>query len=99
MDMLTENELLLVIDAYAAATDASDKTISSRVFDDGKKLAALRDGKDISVRRANLALQWFSDNWPDDAEWPRGIVRPFRRILETSETPALVSEKAAGVAR
>ena len=100
--MITENELLSIADAYAAATGVSDTTISSRVFDDGKKLSALREGKDISVRRANSALQWFSDNWPNDAPWPRGVERPFRGEIPSPKAPSplpLDKEQAVGGAR
>ncbi len=75
--MATEQDILSVADAYAAATSASDVTISSRVFGDSKKLTAIRSGKDITLRRFNAALEWFSDHWPDNAEWPKGVARPF----------------------
>lgn len=74
--MITEADLVAVIDVYAAATGASDTTISSRVFADSKKLDALRRGASITLRRANEALQWFSNNWPEGAEWPFGLPRP-----------------------
>lgn len=74
--MVTETDLLTLADAYAAATGASETAISSRVFDDGKKLAAIRRGKDITVRRFNAAVSWFAAHWPDGAGWPEGVARP-----------------------
>ncbi|MGD9544976.1 hypothetical protein [Methylocystis sp.] len=74
--MITETDLLAVVDAYAGATGASDTTISSRVFADTKKLDAMRHGASITLRRANDAIKWFSDNWPDGAVWPPQINRP-----------------------
>jgi hypothetical protein len=74
--MPTHDDLLTLADAYASLTGASETTISSRVFDDSKKLAALRVGKDITLRRFNAALAWFSANWPHGAEWPREVSRP-----------------------
>lgn len=68
--------LLQVIDAYVAATGLADKTVSSRVFKDQKKIAALREGKDITVTRYQVSLQWLSDHWPDNAVWPSGVRRP-----------------------
>lgn len=71
--MATERDLIALADAYAALTGASETTISCRVFGDSKKLAAIRRGKDITLRRFNAAVQWFADNWPAGAEWPRDI--------------------------
>lgn len=75
--MITEASILSVIDAYASATGAEDTTISSRVFADGKKIDAMRRGGSITLRRANEAIQWFSNNWPEAAEWPSDVHRPF----------------------
>jgi len=69
-------DLLALADEYQRIDPVEDKTLSSRVFADSKKLAALRSDSDITVGRFNSAVQWFSDNWPDGAVWPKGIVRP-----------------------
>jgi hypothetical protein len=70
--------LLAVADAYKAALQIDeDKTVSSRVFEDSKKLSAMRGGADITVGRYNAAMVWFSEHWPEGAEWPGGIARPF----------------------
>ncbi|SDL36591.1 hypothetical protein [Paracoccus chinensis] len=61
--------LLERADAYkAAAGIADDTTVSYRVFSDTKKLAALRQGADITVRRFNAAMAWFDENWPARSE-------------------------------
>ena len=69
-------DLLALADEYQRIDPVEDKTLSSRVFADSKKLAALRSDSDITVGRFNSAVQWFSDNCPDGAVWPKGIVRP-----------------------
>jgi hypothetical protein len=48
------------------------------VFDSGSKYQDLKEGADITVRRLEEAVRWFSINWPDDAEWPDGIARPAK---------------------
>ncbi|MDQ0996911.1 hypothetical protein QFZ34_002093 [Phyllobacterium ifriqiyense] len=75
--MINIQHLLTVADAYREALCIEDKTVSSRVFDDSKKLTALRSGSDLTVSRFNDALRWFSSNWPDDAVWPEEVSRPF----------------------
>lgn len=72
-------KLLKVVDAFGGGKMA-DATISTRVFNDGKRIAILRRGGDIGTRRLQIALQWFSDNWPEDAEWPPLVERPVPRI-------------------
>jgi hypothetical protein len=71
------SQLLSVADAYIAASNRKETTVSTSVFNDGKKLTALRSGTvDIGVRRFNVALEWFSANWPEGAKWPDDVARP-----------------------
>ena len=68
--------LLSVTDAYKSALGIEDTTVSARVFNDSKKLTALRTGADITVGRYNGAMHWFSANWPEGAVWPASVARP-----------------------
>lgn len=74
--MAAISNLLIVADAYSAALGAEAKTVSWRVFGDSKKLDAIRSGADIQVGRYERAIQWFADNWPAAAAWPKGVERP-----------------------
>ena len=76
--------LLLVSDAYCASTGIAEATLSSRVFNDGKRIAAVRGGKDIGARRVERAMIWFSGNWPAGAIWPAAVPRPVL-VLEAAE--------------
>lgn len=68
---------LSVARGYASATGLEMRTISSRVFDDGKVLPGVDAGqRTISLARADAAMRWFSANWPEGAEWPAGVSRP-----------------------
>lgn len=73
------DQLFEVVDAYRAATGVSDKTVSSRVLNDSGRIALLREGGDIGVRKVERALQWFSDNWPPATPWPADVPRPSAR--------------------
>jgi aminoglycoside phosphotransferase (APT) family kinase protein len=68
--------LLALVGAYAEATGLSDATVSSRLFDDGKKVAALRAGKGITVTRLEAAVAWLRAHWPPDAAWPDDVGWP-----------------------
>ena len=72
--MMTIRSLLSVVDAYKVAAAVShDRTVSSRVFSDSKKVTALRHGAGIDVRRFNAAMRWFLENWPEGARLPEGL--------------------------
>ena len=73
--MSSIEHLLTVAHSYADLEGIELSTVSSRAFNDGKKLDAIEAGADIQVRRLERAMQWFSDNWPD-ASWPADIPRP-----------------------
>jgi hypothetical protein len=81
--MITEADLLAVIDAFSAAYGWKDATASTHLFNDGKKVAQLRAGGTITVSRLNDALQYLSSNWPRGARWPKGVKRPAK--LEASK--------------
>jgi hypothetical protein len=76
--MITELDLLTVIDRFSAAKGWKDATVSSRVFNDGKKVDQLRSGGTITLTRLNDALHFMSVNWPENAEWPDNIWRPTK---------------------
>lgn len=79
--MLNIKHLITVADAYGRLEKLEEKTVSSRVFADSKKLGALRSGSDITVGRYNDAMLWFSGNWPSGKRWPSSVPRP---IVETA---------------
>jgi len=63
-------QLLIIARRYAEIEKVPLSTVSSRVFNDGKKLRALEGGADISVGRFEQAVRWFSLNWPTGAPRP-----------------------------
>lgn len=75
--MMNTSHILTLADAYKTALGLEDKTVSSRLFDDSKKLTAIRSGSDLTVSRFNSALRWFDEHWPEGTEWPEGVSRPI----------------------
>jgi hypothetical protein len=73
------SQLLTVARRYAEIADVSLTTVSSRAFNDGKKLRALEEGADINVGRLERALRWFSDHWPE-GDWPSDVPRPGAEV-------------------
>ena len=71
------DQILSLASTYASTLGIEQSTVSWRAFGDTKKLKALTKGADIQVKRWEQTLQWFSDNWPDGAEWPASVPRPL----------------------
>ncbi|AMM86786.1 hypothetical protein FF124_14815 [Martelella lutilitoris] len=65
-----------LVERFCEAERIAEATLSSRLFNDGKRIAALRSGRDIGVLRLARAVAWLSEHWPDRAEWPNGTARP-----------------------
>lgn len=74
--------LFSVVEGFCRAEGVPESTVSWRVFNDGKRLAQVRAGADIGVRRLERAMQWLSDNWPDGAEWPETVARPKPQVIQ-----------------
>lgn len=75
--IVDQTDILTLTDAYKSATGVTDKTVSHRMFNDGKKLTAIRDGRvGMTVVRFNQSAVWFHRNWPDGCDWPLSIERP-----------------------
>lgn len=73
------DQLLAVATTYAELQGhKSVKRVSTLLFNEGKKLDLLAEGKDLSTGNFERAMQWLSDNWPEGAVWPEGIARPAK---------------------
>ena len=78
----------------AAHLDRSPTTISRLAAGSGDAIPRLQRGHDITYRRHARILQWFSDHWPLDLEWPADIPRPTPTAPEPDDTtdPAALND-------
>jgi hypothetical protein len=73
-------QLLEVAGAFAAARGhVSLKRVSTLIFNEGKKLDRLAEGRDLETGSFERAMLWLSQNWPENAEWPVRVPRPVAR--------------------
>lgn len=72
----TLQNLPKLCDLMAKKTNRSPKTISRLASGSGETITRLRDGKPITVQRAERMLTYFSDNWPEGVKWPKNVDRP-----------------------
>ena len=77
---MTFDKFLELTEIYAKHLGVPLTTVSSRLFNDSKRLDMLRDdaGRDVGIRKVEVAVQWLSDNWPKGCAWPKGVIRPAR---------------------
>jgi len=76
-------QLLVVARRYAEIEGVPLSTVSSRAFNDGKKLAALEGGDGITVKRLEAGLRWFADRLPEE-KWPDDVPRPVGDVEESA---------------
>lgn len=70
------DQLIAVADSYAAARKLSRSRVSTIVFNAGMALDRIASGRDLTTGNFERAMRWFSDNWPEGAEWPSQVERP-----------------------
>lgn len=69
-------QLLKLVPVYCAATGLAEATISTKLFNDGKRIETVRSGGDLGAEKATRAIEWLSNHWPADAIWPHDVPRP-----------------------
>lgn len=63
---------------YGAAKDLNVATVAQRALGDWRFFDRLdeKETASFTVRKYDAALAWFAAHWPDNAEWPEGLLRP-----------------------
>jgi hypothetical protein len=69
------DRLLSVARKYAEVEGVPLSTVSSRIFSDGKRLAAIENGADLRSRTLEHAMSWLSERLLE-SDWPDEIPRP-----------------------
>lgn len=75
--MKLRDHLVTMLGAFAAASGLSEARQATLIFNDGKTAVRLRAGGDVATGTYERAMQWFSDHWPDGADWPAAVPRPI----------------------
>ena len=78
------HSLILLADTLAAHGGVTHFAISMRALGKGDFFKNLKDGRDCRTSTAAKLLQWFSDNWASDLEWPRSVPRPPKTKKEAA---------------
>lgn len=68
--------LLNLADTFCEARNIQRATLSTRLFNDGKRLDAIADGRDVLLGSYERALRYFATHWPENVSWPAGAPYP-----------------------
>ena len=72
---MNTHELLRLSDIFAESRGIALASLGTYMLRDAHFFDRLKSGR-VTIRRAELALQWLSDHWPADRQWPEDIRRP-----------------------
>lgn len=73
--------LMSVAAAYQTARSISLSTLGRQAAGDWRFFDHLGDAtKTFTAKKYDQVMAWFSDNWPDGAEWPAAILRPQKVV-------------------
>jgi hypothetical protein len=75
-DKLTA-QLLDLAARFEAATSQTRATAAKRALNDNTFFARIEGGAGFNITTFDKVVLWFSQNWPEQAEWPKGVERPF----------------------
>jgi len=73
--MYATKDLLLLANRYAAARQIATSTLAREATGSSTWFERCATGR-VTIRSATAVVQWLSDHWPKDLEWPVGIIRP-----------------------
>lgn len=68
--------LINLADTLADHQGVTHYAISMRSLGKGDFFKKLKEGGDCRTSTSSRLFTWFSENWPDDLEWPADIPRP-----------------------
>jgi hypothetical protein len=68
--------LLLLAARFSDAEHVSLQAIGQRALKDNTFFLRIGGGSGFNVRTYDRLVAWFSENWPNRAEWPAQIERP-----------------------
>jgi hypothetical protein len=81
--------LKIVALKYAELRSLSHGRVSTLAFGDGTKLPNILNGEaDLTTARFERTMRWFSENWPENSEWPSAVPRPAIGPVPSSPFPS-----------
>ena len=77
--MTLREQLISVSDLFAQARGIGRQRLSTIVLNRGSTLDRIADGdSDLTTGTFEMAMLFFSQNWPEGVDWPADVPRPVR---------------------
>lgn len=97
MEEELRRRLISVADAYQAGSGAlAESTICNRFLKNDGFIQGLRDGgRGFNIRKFDQLMNWYADNWLDDAVWPVDVPHPHSQSAMSTPSVAAVREGEA----
>lgn len=70
------DHLVLLASQMGHHIDRSEATISVWCVGHARLFQRLRKSMGCAGHTYRKVMEWFSENWPEDLEWPSAIARP-----------------------
>ncbi len=80
--MNMRQQMIALVDAYAAAVGRSPQTVSQQFLRHNQKIDRLRAGRDLGTELFEEARTKFWEQWPAGVEWPSDVLRPTSEAAE-----------------
>ena len=91
--MYAIEDIQRLADRYAGTRKIAASTLARQASGSSTWLERCASGR-VTIRSALAVVQWLSDHWPPDLEWPRDIERP--EPAPGSRAAAIFGPLAAG---
>lgn len=91
--MYAIRDILRLANRYAAARHIATSTLAREATGSSTWFERCVTGR-VTIRSATAVVQWLSDHWPKELEWPVDIVRP-----ESGSRAGVTGERLACVTR
>lgn len=82
--MTPTQQLLALSERYCLLRGISERTASGRIFKDSRTILRVKGGGSLTLKNFEKAVLWFSENWPENIDWPGFIERSRAQPLGDS---------------
>lgn len=82
-----KKHLMSCATAFAEKRNMKLTTLGRKAANDSPFFTRLMERRtSFTARKYDEIIQWFSDHWPADLDWPAAVVRPVRDVKRRAST-------------
>ncbi len=88
-----KQSLLVVAEAYSAATGKTMKTLSRELLGAGSRFEQISGKGDVTTGKCEAAIGAMALNWPVDLNWPDGVLAKeyYISLVNSVATPSVAA--------